>query len=132
MPRKHKAPKKSSTKPTKGWTPERRAAQAERIAKTKPWESSTGPKTAAGKKRSAMNAYKHGGRARVFDRLRYLLWLNAEFVRMASGSLDELSTNELRDRHEKRKKIKADLPLPPSYFPNEVRSPCDAENKSLQ
>lgn len=59
-----------------------------------------------------MNAYKHGGRARVFDRLRYMLWLNAEFVRMASGLLSELSTNELKERYEKRNKIKGDLPHP--------------------
>lgn len=32
--------------------------QRERIYKTKPWEKSTGPKTAEGKERSKMNALK--------------------------------------------------------------------------
>lgn len=42
---------------TKGaWTPERRARQAEIIAKTKPWEKSTGPRTPEGKSTSSQNA----------------------------------------------------------------------------
>ena len=32
-----------------GWTPERRARQAELIRQWRPWEKSTGPKTEAGK-----------------------------------------------------------------------------------
>lgn len=39
-----------------GWTPERRAKQAEAIHRWKPWEKSTGPRTAEGKARSSMNA----------------------------------------------------------------------------
>ena len=46
-----------------GWTPERRARQAEAIRRWRPWEYSTGPRTAAGKARSAGNAYT-GGRWR--------------------------------------------------------------------
>ena len=42
------------------WTPEQRAAAAERARKSKPWLRSTGPKTAAGKARCARNALKHG------------------------------------------------------------------------
>ena len=42
------------------WTDEARARQAEQIRKTRPWDHATGPKTPAGKKRSARNAYKHG------------------------------------------------------------------------
>lgn len=38
------------------WTPERRAKQREIIARTKPWERSTGPRTAKGKARSSQNA----------------------------------------------------------------------------
>lgn len=38
------------------WTPERRAQQAERIRLTKPWEKSTGPKTAEGKAVCSRNA----------------------------------------------------------------------------
>ena len=44
-----------------GWTPERRARQAELISNWKPWERSTGPKTPEGKAKSSQNAYKGGG-----------------------------------------------------------------------
>ena len=47
------------------WTPERRARQAEIIRRTKPWESSTGPKTEVGKAASSQNA-------RMSDELRRL------------------------------------------------------------
>ncbi len=47
--------------PTKRvWTDAQRAAASERARKSKPWLRSTGPKTAAGKARSARNALKHG------------------------------------------------------------------------
>lgn len=42
-----------------GWTPERRARQAEAIKRWKPWEQSTGPRTDDGKTRSSENALKH-------------------------------------------------------------------------
>lgn len=51
----------------KGWTAERRAAQAARCRQNKPWEHSTGPKTKGGKLRASINAYKHGLR-------RYEMW----------------------------------------------------------
>lgn len=41
-----------------GWTPERRARQAQLIKQWKPWERSTGPKTAQGKSTSSRNAYR--------------------------------------------------------------------------
>lgn len=52
------------------WTPERRAKQAEVIRRNKPWEKSTGPKTAEGKAVSARNADKgvHREEARAIDR----------------------------------------------------------------
>ena len=54
-----------------GWTPERRAKQAELIRITKPWLRSTGPGREEGKARSAANALKHGFRGRPFiDRVR--------------------------------------------------------------
>ena len=54
-----------------GWSPERRARQAELIRAAKPWSKSTGPKTGAGKTRSAANALKHGYRSRPFiERIR--------------------------------------------------------------
>ena len=46
-----------------GWTPERRARQAQAIRRWRPWEHSTGPRTAEGKARAARNAYT-GGRWR--------------------------------------------------------------------
>lgn len=45
---------------TNGWTPERRARQAELIRQWRPWEKSTGPKTEAGKRVTSQNAYKGG------------------------------------------------------------------------
>ena len=42
------------------WTPESRAKQAELIRRWRPWEQSTGPKTAEGKAVSSMNARVHG------------------------------------------------------------------------
>lgn len=45
-----------------GWTPERRARQAELIQHWKPWDKSTGPSTAEGKARVSRNAYKGGMR----------------------------------------------------------------------
>ena len=47
----------------KSWTPERRAQQAVCLHTLKPWLRSTGPRTTAGKARSARNAYKGGVRA---------------------------------------------------------------------
>ena len=43
-----------------GWTPERRARQAELIRRWCPWEKSSGPKTPEGKAKVARNAYKGG------------------------------------------------------------------------
>ncbi len=43
-----------------GWTPERRARQAEAIRRWKPWEKSTGPRTPEGKSISCKNAQTHG------------------------------------------------------------------------
>jgi len=43
-----------------GWTPERRARQAQAIRRWRPWEHSTGPRTAEGKARAARNAYTGG------------------------------------------------------------------------
>ncbi|RQS22454.1 hypothetical protein DIE00_34090 [Burkholderia sp. Bp8989] len=44
------------------WTPEQRAAQAEKIRRWKPWERSTGPVSDDGKAASSQNALKHGMR----------------------------------------------------------------------
>lgn len=68
----------------KGWTPERRARQSARIHLWHPWRRSTGPRTEAGKARSAMNGLKHGGRSRAhimeMRRIRYVLRLTARNI----------------------------------------------------
>ena len=45
-----------------GWTPERRAKQAEAIRRWRPWERSTGPRSAAGKAVVSRNGWKGGVR----------------------------------------------------------------------
>ena len=55
-----------------GWTPERRARQAQLIRNWKPWERSTGPTTAKGKARVSRNGYK-GGIRRALRTLARLL-----------------------------------------------------------
>lgn len=47
-----------------GWTQERKAKQRKAIYAWRPWEKSTGPKTAGGKAAVSGNAFKHGGRSR--------------------------------------------------------------------
>ena len=46
-----------------GWTPERRARQAELIRTWQPWKRSTGPRTPEGKARTSANAYRGAKRA---------------------------------------------------------------------
>mgnify|MGYP000964057840 CR=1 FL=1 len=54
-------------------TPEHRARRAEQIRQWKPWEKSTGPRTAKGKAASSTNARKHGMRSRdALEELRQL------------------------------------------------------------
>lgn len=55
--------KARATHAKSGWTPERRAKQAERIRQWRPWEKSSGPKTEAGKAIASRNADKGGTRA---------------------------------------------------------------------
>lgn len=43
-----------------GWTPERRARQAQTIQNWKPWKKSTGPLNDAGKETASRNASKGG------------------------------------------------------------------------
>ena len=99
---------------TKGWDEKRRKRQAARCRQNKPWESATGPKTEAGKARAALNALKHGGRSRAMAEVRYLLWLNREFVKRAlqyyqTPDLSQARTNELKeaiDKINKNKRLK--------------------------
>lgn len=50
---------------SKGWTPERRAKQAQKIHDWQPWQHSTGAKTAEGKKRSSQNAFNGAVRPKI-------------------------------------------------------------------
>jgi hypothetical protein len=47
------------------WTLERRAKQSEAIRQWKPWNKSTGPKTAEGKSKVASNAWRGGHRQQL-------------------------------------------------------------------
>ena len=51
-----------------GWTLERKTAQRAAIYRWRPWEKSTGPKSAAGKAAVSSNARKHGARSQSVRR----------------------------------------------------------------
>ena len=53
------------SKQAAGWTPERRARQAELIRTWKPWAKSTGPKSPEGRQRVSRNAWTGGHRAEM-------------------------------------------------------------------
>ena len=65
---------------SKGWTPERRAAQAARMHARKPWLKSTGPRTHAGKRTARLNATKHGHRSAKMRELSRLLRAQQRFI----------------------------------------------------
>lgn len=48
-----------------GWTPERRARQAELIRQWQPWKNSTGPTSEEGKAVASRNAWKGGVRPQL-------------------------------------------------------------------
>jgi len=48
------------------WTPEARKKQSEAIKGWRPWDSSTGPRTAEGKVIASQNPFKHGARSRQY------------------------------------------------------------------
>lgn len=66
------------SKHKKGWSDERRAAQAERCRANKPWKSSTGPRSEVGKEIVSRNALKHGADSRAFKALRKALKENGK------------------------------------------------------
>ncbi len=62
------------------WTDEQKRQQAEKIRRWKPWEHSTGPKTAQGKARSRYNALKEGTYTPEWGDIRKALILNKAFL----------------------------------------------------
>jgi hypothetical protein len=66
------------------WTLERRAQQAAAIHRWKPWEQSTGPRTAEGKTIVSRNAFKGGKR----EALRHQMREFRQFIRAAAMALD--------------------------------------------
>ena len=62
------------------WTPEEKAKQAEAIRRHKPWEKSTGPKTAHGKRRSSKNAFTGGHYTAQTRHIRKTLNAQKEFT----------------------------------------------------
>lgn len=94
--------------PTSPWTPTRRAAQAAAIRRWAPWAKSTGPRTAAGKARSAQNAARPE-RARDPERRlaralklqrRYLIEINRHMALRKFFAQNEL-LKRARRNHEK-------------------------------
>ena len=72
-----------------GWTPERKAKQAEMIRNWKPWKSSTGPKSEEGKEACRMNARKHGAFSADSKEASRLLRVYAALLNKV-GALDEI------------------------------------------
>jgi len=70
-----------------GWTPERRAQQAQAIRRWRPWEHATGPRTIEGKARSARNADR-GGQRRMFREMAKALNAGMRAQREALGELN--------------------------------------------
>lgn len=58
--RKHHAAQERTRSPNGAWTPECRQRMREHALRVQPWRWSTGPRTEAGKRRSRMNAWRHG------------------------------------------------------------------------
>src|SRR6185503_4320069 len=88
----------------KNWTPEARAAAAERARTRKPWLHSTGPKTESGKSRSKMNAYRHGDYGADVREFRRVLRLQAhypQYVRLQIAIMKERAKiKKIRERTE--------------------------------
>ena len=76
-----------------GWTKERRARQAAIIRRVKPWKSGTGPKSAAGKAKSKMNAFKHGGDMTSVKRLKRVMRV-----------IEQMAIEKLRNEKSKEQK----------------------------
>lgn len=63
-----------------GWTEERKARQRQLIQDWRPWERSTGPRTAAGKATSSMNRYQGAVRSQLRELRRQLQALSRSWA----------------------------------------------------
>ena len=101
----------ASARSRAGWTPERRARHAEKIRAWKPWEKSTGPRTAAGKAVSSRNAVLSENRAklavivadveknfRLYDRIQRELKRDAHRIERAAAKVRERVSAKKRRR----------------------------------
>jgi hypothetical protein len=66
----------------------KKPSRADRCKASKPWEHSTGPKTAKGKAASARNSYKHGGRDATMRNIEYILARQNEFLKKLRQAYD--------------------------------------------
>lgn len=71
------------------WTKERRKKQAENCRQSKPWEHTTGPKTAEGKKRVSQNALTHGGTTKSMLNLHKALHMQSLFLKQLEEKLKQ-------------------------------------------
>jgi hypothetical protein len=105
-------PRARAKRSHKGWTPERRARQAALIRRWQPWLRSTGPKTAAGKARVAMNPLRHGERSRAWilraKRIRHAIRLCARTVLLVRACARD------QERHEMFEQVRRAGLLPPA------------------
>ncbi len=96
-----------------GWTPERRAAQRQRMLELKAWEKSTGPRSRKGKANSAQNARKHGETSKQAKLLRdlqkqkreglpYPLWLKVSETESELKDLLAVLNAAAENRRQKR------------------------------
>lgn len=83
------------------WAEEERKRQAEICRRNKPWEKSTGPRTAEGKRKTRLNAYKHGNYSATVNAVRAALKANREFLRYSHLTLTYLGFTPWRKRTER-------------------------------
>jgi hypothetical protein len=119
-----------------GWTPERRAKMAEIVRQWKPWEKSTGPVTAKGKRKTSKNASR-STRA-IFKRgVRNILKasseletnqetsLTGEALQIKGFGIDTTGTGEITELHNHRAPNppeEASSPVAPAFPAGMVRS----------
>lgn len=83
-----------------GWTERRRKQQACAIRRWKPWEKSTGPRTAEGRDAVKNNGLKHGFRSEKMRELCRLLRAQSRFVARIRAYLRENRREEKRGKKE--------------------------------